>query len=127
MKDYIQQAVQTESLEDPLDGIYPEESHRLLHAGIGMVTEAGEFIDALKKHLYYDKDLDLTNLKEELGDILWYMAIAMDALDTDFDTEMRRNIDKLRVRYPNNFRVYDAEHRDLDAERMSLEAARSGD
>lgn len=95
---------------------------RLLHAGMGLVTEAGEFLDALKKCYFYGKEVDLVNLREELGDILWYMAIAMDALGTTFEEEMDRVIRKLRRRYPSGFSDLDALDRDLDAERKELEA-----
>lgn len=118
MRDYIEQAIRTESVPE----IWLDTSRiRLLHAGIGMATESGEFLDALKKHLYYGKPLDLTNLREEIGDLLWYMAIALDELDTDFDEVMETNINKLRIRYPDKFKASNALERDLDAEREELE------
>ena len=93
----------------------------LLHAAMGMSTEANEFLDALKKHMFYGAKLDHVNLKEELGDMLWYMAIAMDVLDTDFNKEMERVIKKLRSRYPEKFTEADALDRDLEEERKVLE------
>lgn len=126
MQDFIPNALRTESTRCPV--MAPGELHpslklsRLLHASIGMNTEQAEFADMLKKHLFYGKPLDETNLKEELGDMLWYIAIAMHALETDFETEMERVISKLRVRYPEKFTDEHAEHRNLDAERAALEA-----
>lgn len=93
----------------------------LLHAGIGLATEGGEFLDALKKHLFYGKELDTVNLAEELGDILWYVALAMRALDTTFDEQMDINIKKLAARYPEKFDEFLAENRDLQVERGILE------
>jgi len=93
----------------------------LLHAGMGLVTEAGEFLDALKKHIYYGKDLDVVNLKEELGDSLWYLALALRTLETDFDSVMETNIKKLKIRYPEKFNEDKANHRCLDKERQILE------
>lgn len=116
MKDYIENAIKTESETFEAKG-----KERLLHAGIGMATETGEFLDALKKSIYYGKELDRINLKEELGDLLWYIAVAMDELDTDFDTEMRRNIEKLKARYGERFSEHSAENRDLKVERDILE------
>lgn len=49
---------------------------RLLHAAIGMVTETSEIILALKN----TKKLNRSNLMEETGDILWYIAVAIDTL-----------------------------------------------
>lgn len=94
---------------------------RLLHAGIGMVTESAEFIDAIKKHVFYGKPLDKVNLKEELGDLLWYIEIAMDALGTTAEELQRTNIAKLKARYPNKFSLENAENRDLATERAILE------
>jgi len=93
----------------------------LLHASMGLSTESAEFADALKKHIFYGKELDKTNLKEELGDILWYCAIALEALDTDFESVMKTNIDKLSARYPDKFTEEAAKNRDLDKERAILE------
>lgn len=93
----------------------------LLHAGIGLATESAEFLDALKKTIFYGKQLDEVNLAEELGDLLWYIALAMNALDTDFEKQMQVNIDKLKLRYPEKFTEEAAEVRDLVAERELLE------
>lgn len=93
----------------------------LLHAGIGLATESGEFLDALKKTIYYGKVLDEVNLAEELGDLLWYIALALRALDTDFDEQMQINIDKLKARFPDKFTEYHAENRNLEVERKILE------
>lgn len=97
---------------------------RLLHAGVGLATEAGEFVDVVKKHIFYGKPLDLTNLREEVGDVLWYLAVACDALGTSFEAEMERNISKLRSRYPEAFDSARACTRNLAAERAVLEGGR---
>jgi NTP pyrophosphatase (non-canonical NTP hydrolase) len=93
----------------------------LIHASMGLVTEAGEFQDMLKKHLFYGRELDTVNLKEEIGDLLWYCAIALNALDADFESVMQTNIDKLKARYPEKFTEKDANSRNLDKEREILE------
>lgn len=114
---FVKDAIRTESSNFHIENVSP----RLVHASMGFVTEAGEFQDALKKSLFYGKPLDVTNLKEELGDLLWYMAIAMDELGTDFDAEQDRVIRKLKARYPSKFDNALAENRDLVAERKILE------
>lgn len=94
---------------------------RLIHAAMGLQTECAEFTDQLKKHVFYGKPLDETNLKEELGDMLWYVAIAMSALGTDFVKEQNRVINKLKVRYPEKFETTQALTRNLNEERKVLE------
>ncbi len=53
-------------------------SQRLLHAACGLVTETGELLEAIEKSIENNSHyLDPVNIKEELGDIAWYMAIDM--------------------------------------------------
>lgn len=47
----------------------------LVHSAAGVFTELGEIVDNFKKHIFYGKELDLVNLKEEIGDVAWYIAI----------------------------------------------------
>ena len=116
---YIEDAKRTESLLS-IEGL-SEKQIRLIHAQMGIQTESAEFTDALKKHIFYGKKLDEVNLREEIGDMLWYIAIALDCLDSNFETEMKINIDKLKARYPEKFSEEKAEIRDLKKEREILE------
>lgn len=76
---------------------------RLLHAQLGIASEAGEIADCLKKHLIYGQPLDMANLKEECGDLLWYINLLLKALGFDIEDAMIDNIAKLKLRYPNKF------------------------
>lgn len=99
----------------------PHHMARLIHAGFGMVTESAEFIDQLKKHIMYGKPLDRVNLLEEAGDLLWYVALAIHTCGSTFEAVWQRNIQKLRVRFPDKFTSENAIVRDLEAERKALE------
>lgn len=102
----------------------PQQKQKMIdlqHAALGMVTESAEFADMLKKHLFYGKPLDEVNLSEEIADNLWYCAMALRALGTDFETVMERNIAKLKARYPEKFTEELAENRNLEKERAILE------
>ena len=98
-----------------------DETPRLVHASMGLQTEAGEFTDALKKYVYYGKELDRVNLGEEIGDILWYCALACNALGIDMGAVMEKNIAKLQARYPDKFTEEAALVRHLEVERSILE------
>ena len=124
MFNFIKDCLRTEStrfcnLEDGEGKDYNKE--RLIHACMGMQTETAEFTDALKKSIFYGKTLDIVNLKEELGDLLWYVSIAMDELGTNYEHEMNRVIIKLKSRYPEKFTEEKAINRDLQKERKILE------
>ncbi|MCB9063007.1 MAG: nucleoside triphosphate pyrophosphohydrolase family protein [Halobacteriovoraceae bacterium] len=122
-KEYINNAVRTESRDFEAIGkrLSEESNIRLLHGAIGLATESGEFLDALKKHIYYGKELDRVNLAEELGDLFWYMAIIADELEVNFEPIMSTNIAKLKARYGEKFSEQAAENRDLKTERLILE------
>jgi NTP pyrophosphatase (non-canonical NTP hydrolase) len=60
-------------------------------------------MDAIKKHILYDKPLDITNVKEELGDLLWYMSLMLDEVGSSFEEVMKMNHDKLEKRFPGGF------------------------
>ncbi|MGN1405522.1 MAG: nucleoside triphosphate pyrophosphohydrolase family protein, partial [Erysipelotrichaceae bacterium] len=53
----------------------------LINSVMGLNGEAGEAIDLVKKHLFHNHELDIDKLKYELGDVLWYLAEAAEALD----------------------------------------------
>jgi NTP pyrophosphatase (non-canonical NTP hydrolase) len=93
----------------------------VLHAAMGLCTESAELLDALKKNMFYGKELDVVNLEEELGDLMWYMAYLLRELDLDFSRILQNNIDKLMIRYPEKFDQAKALDRDLDSERKELE------
>lgn len=93
---------------------------RVLHAAIGVCTEVGELQDALKKDFIYGKPFDHTNLVEEFGDILWYVAIGLNGLGVTLEEAMEKNIAKLRARYGEKFTSEKALERDLEKEREAL-------
>ena len=100
---YQQAAMRTAKLKD----FY----FNLKHAQMGLSSESGEFADAIKKHLIYNKPLDIPNLIEEIGDILWFCALACETLGITLDEAMWLNIDKLRQRYPDAYTDADAQAR----------------
>lgn len=114
-KRYIQCCLETES------SFFHCEEPRMLHSVMGISTEAGELLDAFKKNIFYGKPIDKVNIVEELGDLLWYVAIMCDCLQISFEDIMQINIDKLRIRYPNKFTSYHAQNRNLESERKVLE------
>lgn len=123
-KTYIKDSERTETMDfgSIRRRLEKTDTIRIIHMAMGLVTEAAEIMDALKKHLFYGKDLDLVNLAEEMGDQFWYLAGMARVLGyTDFDQIMQTNIDKLRARFPEKFTEESALVRDLDKERGILE------
>lgn len=94
----------------------------ILHALLGVMTEAGEMAEAIHSSLANSEaELDEVNLLEESGDVKWYLAMLARALGNDWDADERRNIAKLKARFPDKFNETQANERDLDKERAILE------
>lgn len=72
-------------------------------AALGVAGESGEFADAIKKVIYHGHPIDRTALVKELGDVLWYIALAAHALNASLETVAMANLEKLRRRYPDGF------------------------
>ena len=82
---YIKNVLRTESPSfDLIDT-------RILHGVIGCCTEAGELLEAIKPSMFYSGFLDKVNLKEEVGDILWYIGVTLNACQLTFEDIMDKN------------------------------------
>jgi NTP pyrophosphatase (non-canonical NTP hydrolase) len=103
--------------------IFPDDINKsiLFHSIIGLVTESGELMDNMKKHLFYKKDIDEVNIDEELGDIYFYTVAALISRGKNLSDILEINMKKIFARFPNGFNEKDALNRNLDKERMILE------
>lgn len=91
-----------------------------IHGVIGIATEAGELLEGLRDVLR-GKSMDAVNVEEEVGDAKWYMAILARTFGFLWGNDERKNIAKLRARFPDKFTEYDANNRNLAVEREILE------
>ena len=73
----------------------------MLHMAVGISGEAGELLDAIKKHAIYQKELDFDNVKEEAGDILFYLTGLLNDVGITLNECIEANREKLSKRYPN--------------------------
>jgi len=95
--DYQKRALKT------LSGSITSSQGELTNAVLGLTGEAGECADLLKKHLYHGHALDTWKMARELGDVLWYIALAAYSMGYGLDEIMTLNLDKLAARYPQGF------------------------
>ena len=70
-----------------------------LHAAVGISGEAGELLDAVKKNWVYNKELDSENVKEELGDLMFYITAMMLLQGIALHEVLHANAEKLEKRY----------------------------
>lgn len=117
IKEYQKHTTRTNA---PMESSY---SHMTtLHMLMGMMTEVGELTDQFKKNLAYGKDIDWVNVKEEIGDLMWYISEFANEYNFDLEEILATNIAKLQKRFPEKFTSEYAINRNLDAEREILEA-----
>lgn len=82
----------------------------LYHAIFGLCSEAGEAAGIIQK-TYQGHKFDKEHMKKELGDCMWMIAEACEALGLSLDDVMQTNIDKLKARYPEGFDEENSLHR----------------
>ncbi|MFY0655356.1 MAG: hypothetical protein JXR12_01130 [Neptunomonas phycophila] len=109
------------ALNHPVDPTPLEFDVRAAHAIIGINTEAGELVENMMEVVFDGKEFDAVNFGEEVGDLMWYTAVGLDATGQDFDQCLATNKAKLEARYnKGKFTSEDAITRDLDTEREIL-------
>lgn len=73
---------------------------RLMDAAAGLAEEAGEVLGLVRKRLYQGREVERSRMVEELGDVLWCLAMTADALGVPLDEVAAANIEKLAGRHP---------------------------
>jgi len=66
---------------------------------LGLAGESGECCDLVKKYKYQGHELNKERLKDELGDVLWYIAETASGLGISLEEIALYNLDKLHKRF----------------------------
>ncbi len=69
-----------------------------------LVCEATEIFQPIIKKVYHDKRLVVGEIREELGDCLWYIAVLCERLGWNLEEIAAENISKLRERHGEKYR-----------------------
>lgn len=79
--------------------LYPEDQG-ICYTALGLVGEAGEVAEKIKKMIRDNKPMEDVQLDilRELGDVLWYIANVAHEFDLTLDEVAEANILKLRSR-----------------------------
>lgn len=83
----------------------------IINAALGLSGEVGELNDMIKKWVFHESEMDFSHAQKEIGDILWYVAMACQSFGFDMNKIMLMNVEKLYARYPEGFDTYRANHR----------------
>lgn len=96
-----------------------------------MIKEVGEFVDLVKKELFYGKKLEddikgqtlFSRYQNSIESILIHLHDILELHGSDISTAMEVNIKKLQKRYAGGFTENKANNRDLVTEQLTMEAA----
>lgn len=66
---------------------------------LGIIGEVGEVIDIIKKSMRDEEPVDFEHLKEELGDVLWYICNLATDNHIDMEDVINANVAKIKRRY----------------------------
>ena len=80
-----------------------DDRDRLLDASAGLAEEAAEVLGLVRKRLFQQRAVDETRMVEELGDVLWCLAVTADALGISLSRVATENQAKLARRHPEGF------------------------
>lgn len=81
---------------------------QLVHCALGLVGEAGEVAELVKKEFAYGKEFDEHEMDKELGDVLFYLVAMAQQNGIWLEEVMHKNVAKLQQRYPNGYTDNDA-------------------
>lgn len=89
--------------------------HRCVYPALGLANEAGEVLGKVKK-LFRDRGGEVTpefreELKHELGDVYWYLAVLADAFGLRASDVAEANLDKLADRAERGVIGGEGDHR----------------
>ena len=77
--------------------VYPDDQ-AMNYLVAGLAGEVGELASIFAKYWRGDGDLNHDHAKAELGDVLWFVAMLAEQLDTDLSTVAQNNLNKLADR-----------------------------
>ena len=92
----------------------PDRTMNLLNWALGLGGEVVEFQNLVKKMTFHRHPVSGEKLANELGDALWYLALAADSLGYTLDDIATINLYKVAERYPDGFSPERSRNRDKE-------------
>lgn len=88
--------------ESKKTAIYPKIGASFIYPTLGLADEAGEVVGKIKKVMRDDAGViseeKLSDIKKELGDVLWYLSQIASELNLNLSDVAKANLEKLLSR-----------------------------
>ena len=78
---------------------FPNPEIEIATWGLGLTGEAGDIAGCIKKTYAHDND-QKQGIRENIGDMFWYIAMMCNFFNWDLEEVLNENIEKLKKRYP---------------------------
>ncbi|AKM83360.1 hypothetical protein A2422_04090 [Candidatus Woesebacteria bacterium RIFOXYC1_FULL_31_51] len=95
--------------------VYPNIGKNFIYPTIGLMGEAGEVANKIKKIIRDDNSIITKEKKEELvyelGDMMWYIAQLSTELNLKLSDVAKKNLEKLALRKKRNTLQGSGDHR----------------
>ncbi|KKS65334.1 MAG: MazG nucleotide pyrophosphohydrolase [Parcubacteria group bacterium GW2011_GWB1_42_6] len=86
---------------------FETDEKEILIWGLGIAGEAGDVASCIKKTYAHDND-QRADIRENIGDTLWYAAMICNFFGWDMQKILDENAAKLKARYPKGFTIKNA-------------------
>lgn len=91
------------------------------NTGFNLEYNISKLADIVKKHIAYNKEIDIDKERQILYDIIDSLDTIYKSLNINITKSLENNINKLKIRFPNRFNENHALNRNIELERKELE------
>lgn len=74
-----------------------------VEAAMGLIGEAGEVSELVKKECFYGKQIDVKKLTEELGDVFHYFCRVLHLNHISINAVIQTHMEKMDKRFPEGY------------------------
>jgi len=74
----------------------------IINWALGISGEAGDVAGCIKKTMYHGND-QKAGTRENIGDVMWYIAMICNYYGWNLEDVLEENVKKLKARFPKGF------------------------
>jgi NTP pyrophosphatase (non-canonical NTP hydrolase) len=79
--------------------VMEDKDKEICNWGLGVAGEAGDVASCIKKEVFHENKKAKDGIRENIGDMMWYVAMICNFYDWSLDDILSENLEKLNERY----------------------------